>query len=399
MGSRFSPRLARMGAIAAAAALAASLLIAPVAGAEPSSLYVSASHGNDSWPCTAGRPCATIGHAVAVAPDGATIYVLKGVYDEQVSIGSRLNLKGQGAVIDATGQTGGIEPLASFGIVGYGLALVGPGAAGSSVEGFTVRNAIGEGILAALTSDVLIAHNVVRGNDAGFGTSATLECTEQGNVPGDCGEGLHLLSVTHATVVHNLVEDNVGGILVTDEAGPSAHNTISYNVSRDNRLDCGITLPSHNAGAVDLSTGQPVPAAGGVYDNLVSHNISENNGGAGVGMFAPFPGTASYGNRIIDNKLVANGEEGVGIHAHAPLQYVSRNVISGNFISGNGVDPDANSVYPVGISLFSAVVPVDVTVTGNHISNEYWGIFTNGAFTIGGLFTNRYTRSVAHHTS
>lgn len=399
MGSRFSPRLARMGAIAAAAALAASLVIAPVAGAESSKLYVSASHGNDSWACTAGRPCATIGHAVAVAPDGATIYVRKGIYDEQVSITSRLNLKGQGAVIDATGQMGGIEPLASAGIVGYGLALVGPGATGSSVEGFTVKNAIGEGILAALTSDVLIAHNVVRGNDKGFGTTVTLECTEQGNVPGDCGEGLHLLSVTHATVVHNLVEDNVGGILVTDEAGPSAYNTISYNVSRDNLLDCGITLPSHNGAAFDPVTGKTVPAAGGVYDNLISHNISEGNGGAGVGMFAPFPGTASYDNRVVDNKLVGNGEEGVGIHAHAPAQYVSGNVITGNFISGNGVDPDANSVYPVGISLFSAVVPVDVTVAGNHISNEYWGIFTNGDFAITGLSRNHYTHSVDHHTS
>ena len=102
-----------------------------------------------------------------------------------------------------------------------------------------------------------------------------------------------------------MVEDNVGGILVTDEFGPSAHNVIAFNVSRDNEEDCGITLPSHKAATVTD------PTMGGVYDNLVFGNVSEGNGGAGVGMFAPFPGTASYDNLVIDNTLKDNGEAGV----------------------------------------------------------------------------------------
>ena len=372
------------------------LLALSVAGtslAASSRLYVSREHGSDANPCSASMPCRTIGHAVDVAPAGATIHVDKGTYGEQVSITKSLTLEGENAVIDATGQTGGIQPLAGMGIVGYGLLVFGPGASGSVVDGFTVEHATGEGILVAGTSNVRIAHNTVKLNDAGVGTTDTFECMGQPPIPGDCGEGLHFVSVTWSSILHNVVENNVGGILITDEFGPSAHNVISYNIARNNREDCGITLPSHNGNAV-LD-----PSLGGVYDNLVSNNVSEGNGGAGVGMFAPFPGTASYDNWVIDNTLRNNGEAGVGIHAHAPGQNVSGNVIRGNMISGNGIDPDSGSGHPTGIALFSAVVPVTVTVSNNHIANEYWGIFRNGSLTISGLSTNHYAKSVTVHAN
>ena len=98
-------------------------------------------------------------------------------------------------------------------------------------------------------------------------------------------------------MVGNNIHDNVGGILITDETGPSHGNLIVRNVWRDNLEDCGITLPLHNA----MATSDPCKA--GVYDNTVVDNVSRGNGGAGVGMFAPFPGTASYDNRVISNTL------------------------------------------------------------------------------------------------
>lgn len=381
--------LGRVGAIGVVLTMVAMLGATPVAAAASSSLYVSKEHhSSDANPCTASKPCLTIGHAVSVAPAGATIHVDEGTYAEQVSITKQLTLKGEDAIIDAAGQAGGIGPF-----VGYGLLVSGPDASGSVVDGFTVEHAIGEGILVAGTSKVRIEDNTVKLNDAGFGTNATLECQVNGNIPGDCGEGLHLASVTWSWLVRNVVKNNVGGILITDEFGPSAHNVIAHNVARNNRLDCGITLPSHNGLAVSD------PTKGGVYDNLVIHNLSEGNGGAGVGMFAPFPGTASYNNRIIDNTLRNNGEAGVAIHSHAPLQNVSGNVIRDNTISGNGIDPDAGSGHPVGIALSSAVVPVTVTVANNHIAHEYWGIFRTGSFTISGLSHNHYAKSVKHHTN
>jgi hypothetical protein len=379
------------------ATMASVLVLAVFAGAaaadSPASLYVSKEHSSDANPCTASMPCMTIGHAISMAPAGATVHVDEGTYAEQVSITKKVTLVGEHATIDATGQTGGISALATKGITGYGLVVFGPGSAGTVVRGFTVENAIGEGILAAVTSKVTIQGNVVRHDDKGFNTTLTLECKANGNIPGDCGEGLHLMGVTWSRVIGNKVENNVGGILVTDETGPSAHNVIAWNVSRNNLEDCGITLPSHNAMAMSDAT------KGGVYDNLVTHNWSIGNGGAGVGMFTPFPGTASYDNVVSYNVLRNNGEAGVGIHAHAPGQNVSGNRIVGNWVSGNGIDPDSGSGHPTGIALFSAVVPTTVYVAGNHVSNEYWGIFMAGPITANGLGSNHYTGTVTHPTN
>jgi hypothetical protein len=386
-------RFVRAAAIGLASTMALAMFAGTASAAMPSNLYVSKHHASDANPCSASMPCLTIGHAISMAGAGATIHVDEGTYAEQVSVTKKLTLVGDHSVIDATGQKGGIQPLAGMGVVGYGLLVFGPGASGSVVKGFTVQNAIGEGILVAGTSKILIEHNVIRHDDAGFNTTLTLECQAQGNIPGDCGEGLHLLSVTWSHVLSNVVENNVGGILVTDEVGPSAHNTIGWNLSKNNLLDCGITLPSHNALAMSD------PTKGGVYNNLVTHNVSVGNGGAGVGMFAPFPGTASYNNRVSFNILRNNGEAGIAIHAHAPGQNVSGNSIVYNTVSGNGVDPDSGSGHPTGIAIFSAVVPTTVVVAHNSVAREFWGVFMAGPVTLTGLSTNHYTGTVTNGTN
>ena len=158
---------------------------------------------------------------------------------------------------------------------------------------------------------------------------------------------------------------------------------------RDNRLDCGITLPSHNGDALAN------PSKGGVYDNTVVGNLSEGNGGAGVGMFAPFPGTASYNNVVMANTLRNNGEAGVGIHAHSPGQNVSGNVIVGNTLSGNGVDPDfVDMTTKIGIMIGSVAVPVTIVVANNRIANEDVGIYRSGPITVTGIDGNFIAPSV-----
>lgn len=390
---RFRRFLARLAGAVVAGAVLATLAVGSAAASSPHphTLFV-ATTGNDAWPCTHQEPCLTIDHAIDVAAPGSTIQVEKGTYHEQVIIEKKVRLIGHKAVIDATGLAAEIQPLAGDGIVGYGVLLFGPDAAGATFANFTVENAIGEGILAAATSNVTIRNNVVKLNDQGFGTDVTVECQEQGNIPGDCGEGLHLLSVTWSKVTGNLVDHNVGGILVTDEVGPSAHNLIAYNTASNNAEDCGITLPSHNGAAMTD------PSQGGVYDNWVIGNVSTNNGGAGVGMFAPFPGTAAYDNHVLWNTLTNNGEAGIAIHAHAPDQNVSGNVMSFNHVSGNGIDPDSSSPYAHnGIVIFSAVDAQTVTVSNNWISNEDVGIYRAGPVTVNGLATNHFASSVGVH--
>ena len=215
---------------------------------------------------------------------------------------------------------------------------------------------------------------IVTGNNTGLTTDATGKTSCPGipafetNEGGDCGEGIHLEGTDHSRVLNNMVHNNAGGILISDDSGANFENVIAGNKVIDNVLDCGITLASHAPAAM---TGSTTPL--GVYHNTVSGNVSSGNGtktgeGAGVGIFASAPGTANYGNVVINNQLTGNGIPGVAIHGHAPGQNLNNNVIVGNQISGNG--PDAGDPGPTGIHVSSVVPITGLVISDNTISGE-----------------------------
>ena len=298
--------------------------------------------------------------AVNHAPAGARINVAAGIYPEQVTITKSLTLHGTGvsAIINASGHA-------------HGIYIDGAGARGTVISGFTVENATLEGILIQDTKQVVISGNAVRLNDRGRQADGTCP----GALPfdqDDCGEAVHLLGVAWSTVAHNVVENNVGGILLTDETGPTHDNLITGNVVRNNKLDCGITLPSHPSGFGP--GGVPLPG-NGVYHNTISFNVSTGNGGAGVGIFTPTPGTKSYNNIVIGNTLTHNGLPGVALHSHAVGQNLNGNQIIGNWISGNAADGDAGTSGPTGIIIFSDIqggaAPITgMTIARNTVTNE-----------------------------
>jgi len=308
----------------------------------------------------------TIQAAVNAASAGAHIQVGPGTYSEMVTVTRSLTLKadnGGNAIIDATGHP-------------QGVMISGAAAAGTTVRGFTVENALREGILAVNTSHVQIQHNIVRHNDLGWVAPAA--GAAMATCPGanpfdqdDCGEGLHFNGVSWSTIDGNTVERNVGGILLTDEAAATHDNVVSRNTVQDNDRDCGITLPSHPAGFGPLG---PLPGHG-VYHNTISNNLSTRNGGAGVGTFTPTPGTASYDNLIIGNTLTNNGLGGVALHSHAFGQNLNGNQVIGNTIAGNGADDDAQTGGPVGIVIFAdpngrAAPITGMTISHNTVSQE-----------------------------
>lgn len=296
----------------------------------------------------------TISAAVAAAPPGDTIHVKKGTYREVVIIDKPLSLLGDGqehTIIDASGLLNGIN------VDGYHN----PGLAHVIVSGFTVQNANAQGIVVTNASDVTISDNYVTGNDRSL-DPVNLQCPPlppyfQAGEAFDCGEAIHLSGVHHSIVSDNLVEQNAGGILISDDTGPNHDNLISGNVVRDNPYDCGITIASHhfNFGPTDPSLG--------IYHITIVGNRSERNGlisgeGAGVGLFAGPPGAQNNGNVVAHNVLAGNALPGVALHTHEQFQSLNDHQIIGNEIVGNGPDGDPGTTVPTGISIFSPVVPV-----------------------------------------
>jgi len=329
----------------------------------------------------------TIGAAVAAATPGATIVVMQGVYTEDVHITQPLSLVAADnarPVINAIGQPNGI-----FIDGGVGIGALTPGANTLSqvtVAGFTIENANFEGILVANASFVTLQQNTVTNNDLFLQLpTAENDNTEtcpsippfETNEGADCGEGIHLIAVDHATVIGNNSHGNSGGMLLSDETGPTHDNLIEGNTVEDNAYDCGITLASHGPA---LITGSQTPF--GVYSNTIAGNISHHNGtglpgaGAGVGLFAPGPLNQTYANVVSGNRLTDNGLPGVAIHNHAPTNNInlSNNVVIGNYIAGNGpdggVETASDSQVPTGISVLGVSPITGLIITQNWIERE-----------------------------
>ncbi|MGH2859663.1 MAG: right-handed parallel beta-helix repeat-containing protein [Solirubrobacteraceae bacterium] len=355
--------------------------------------YVSV-RGHDRGACTQAKPCASIAFAVARTPAHGVVIVRRGSYAGNVKITKDITLTGVGMpVINARGLANGI-------------LIAGSKSVGATVQGFVVQNATDEGILAMQTSHVSIIGNTVRGNDRGVSAAhPTGECAAQGQVPGDCGEGLHLMTVSHAKVSGNTVKDNLGGILLTDELGPTAHNLVKANTVLDNVGDCGITLAGHSTAA--FVAGRLAPSKAGVFDNHIMGNTVNGNGtkglGGGILTAAGAPGSAVYGNLIEGNTADGNGLGGFTLHSHAPGQYLNGNRVIDNTFMDDGVagnpggkpgDVDAGITHSVGIIVFSAVTPLKGTVVrGNHLGREYYGIWTKNVPAIT-KHANKFAHSV-----
>lgn len=334
----------------------------------------------------------TIQGAVNGASPNDVIQVAAGTYKQEVTIGKSLSILGAGqnaSVIDATGLAHAIF------VDGFDHA----GLHNVTISGFTLKNALFEGLLVVSSYDVTITNNQVKDNDSTSGlafTGAATGCPGQpgdmvyeNDETGDCGGAIHLIGTSNSTVSSNIVTGNADGILISDETAESHANLIFQNVITDNPLECGIVLASHPPiGHVT----PPFANHFGVDNNTVSENISSNNGvqigGAGAGMFTDGMGKGHVtGNVIIGNRLTGNGLGGVAMHTHVgpsfglPADNMTGNQIIGNTISGNLAD-QADTATPgsVGININSGGggSPIfDTVVSNNEISDEDIDIAVN----------------------
>ncbi len=371
-----------------------------------------------SW--ASGRSCgtarySTIQAGLNAAPAWSTVVVCPGSYHEQVVIRKPVSLVGRHASINERGVTPSLVvhvPHVGKLTIFAGVVIL---SSHASIQGFRVSHALGEGILAAGIRgdirDVTVRHNKVVHNDLGGGVppaSTYFECQPQGEIPGDCGEGVHFIAVADGTVAGNFIAHNSGGVLLTDETGPTHDNVIENNLITHNPFDCGVTAPGHNPAALNAK-GQPQPAVAGVYDNAIVHNVITDNGlkgeGAGVLFANAGPGTASYHNLVAGNFIAGNELSGVTMHAHTlmPGQFelLSGNKIIGNRIGTNntGGDPLDSPVSPkdpktTGVLVFSGGTPVTVVIARNHIFRNHFGIWLSKPVTAFGLGTNTFRHVV-----
>jgi parallel beta-helix repeat protein len=381
-------RLAALAAVALSIGGLALTATAASASPRPPTLFVNGSmlsgyahHGCSSATYT------TINAAVAAAAPGGRIVVCPGTYQEDVTVTKPLSIEGLHATVDATNQTNGFTLPSA--------------AAGSKVEGFTIENAVGEGVLAVSTSNVRIVDNTIEHNDKGLTQANTYaECVISAQNPTpDCGEGVHLMGTSNSRIVGNAINNNAGGVLMTDETGPTDGNVVAHNEVLDNTADCGITLAGHNPAAAP--GGLPNPSAGGVYHNLIVGNVSVGNGilgqGAGVLMAAGIPGGggAVYNNTVRGNFLEGNGLAGVTVHNHVPNQDLNGNRIIDNLIATNNLDgdPDFGPVVDpstTGVFVGTAGNPMTITIKHNVIYSNAIGIFLTGPLNTEQISHNKF---------
>ncbi len=329
-------------------------------------------------------PYHQINSAIAAASSGDTVKVCAGTYTGSTTIttgvpiqptittGAEINksirLMGEpGAIIDATNLDNGVTFFAT---------------SHATVEGFSVTGALGEGILALGSTGITIRHNVVEHNDNGGVTSGWFECAGSGNVPGDCGEGIHLMSSSWSFVLGNTSMFNSGGILLDDDLGPNNHNTVDGNLVEDNESDCGITVVGHSSTAVN-SSGMPTPTMGGTFDNVIHNNVVISNGttgdGGGILFAAGASGGGSYDNTASGNEIVGNGLSGITIHQHFPLSDVSGDTFWDNAIGTNDIlgDPGTGDSSTTGILVDNGGTGkrIQVTVVKNTIAFNTFGIY------------------------
>lgn len=291
---------------------------------------------------------------------------------------ARTNQRISGGQINASGCDVGI--------------YVGPGATGVRISRVRVTGASDAGILVQKTSRVTITGSVVTGN--GF------------HSPGDSlpqAFGISLFGVSNSVISRNTVYNNGrGGIGVMDygpfdpgqvvghEPGPSAplvpsdHDVVSGNRLWANYNGCAIVLSPFNEGghiANDVVTGNTITGVGA------------NQKGADVGgIVVQTNGASSTARNIIVgwNHVSGSAESGVIVHAAAPKSrtgnvWVTSNVLSGdNWGKGAGPhpsQPDQLTGIVVDSLLESAdgARAVNTFVTGNRITDEFYGIWSRGA--------------------
>ena len=368
----------RRSAVALAAIVVACLAsgTALASGPKADKVFVSGTGGSN---CGGGRAYATINDALANVGSGGTVHVCPGTYNEDVVVTKSVTLQGANAAVQP-GESDSSPLSEELGGNNAFTVL----AANVTIRGFTVTGATADGIF--VLGDHALIENVRATGNAGVAINldgSSWSTVRDNTVTGNGAGGIELVNDPLAAGLPPEVLAAFGS-----STGTATHDLVENNQVVENPFACGILLVDH-AGVSD---------ALGIHDNTVRGNVVANNAlqgfGAGILLASPVPGGAVFDNLIGGNTIYGNGLAGVTVHSHLPAQNMNGNVVTGNAIGTNnlrGGDQEPDDPQTTGVFIGSQG-PLSITVSGNTISDNYYGIFEAGpALTVTGATTNTYS--------
>jgi len=338
--------------------------------APPGPFYVSVAGSDETGDGSIGYPFATVQHAIDVAVYGEEVYVLAGIFNEDVTMKDGVSLWGTGATIYGTGS-------------GPTITASGIGAT-TTISGFTISggNGVWGGGVSCTNSSLVIRGNTITGNTAsdGGGISSTDSSpTITGNTISDNTGGGISSSDSSPTITGNTISDNPGGgVSSTDSTLTITDNTITGNTSADRGgaidfVDSSLTITGNTiAGNSSSLFGGGINGSGSsatVVGNEISKNMASGGYGGGISFYNS--SATIDDNRITGNTAAQYGGGGIYLSESATTT-VTSNDISGNTASiyGGGAILCAN----FSPSKVPSVTIRDNTITGNNSSGYGGGI-------------------------
>ncbi|MFC1504591.1 NosD domain-containing protein, partial [Spirochaetota bacterium] len=296
-------------------------------------VYV-APNGNNAWPGTLAQPYSNIHYALTNLNGYSTVYVMEGVYNEQVDITNSgisvisypwyTNSNSSAVVIDASGNSNGFYLSNSHDI---------------SIQGFTVKSSDSNGIYIENGSNNTISYNNIYSNQRYgihlFGAETYNNLIFSNTTWGaNQDNGIFIQYGSHGNrILSNIVRNNSStgaGIYIYI----GSNNIISYNRIYSNgmngiRLNTSSTynniISSNTICGLNQDIG--ISIGNGAHDNVIVSNIIRDNEGQGIFVGGP-------SNTISYNRVYSNSNYGIRLSSAA----ANNNLISSNTVWGANQD-------------------------------------------------------------
>lgn len=344
-------------------------------------LYVDASNILGPWDGTQQHPYQNVTSALANAPDGGTIRVQNGTYQEHLTITRPVSLQGMnqhGTIIDGN-QTGDIIKITAENVTVTGFTIQNSGltmgfsgifmvgSSGNNIS-FNIINTNYHGIQLQFSHNNVIEDNVITDNYYGLTTSASNgEVIDDNSFSSNNITGISIVDSFNETLHNNTLVNNEYGIqLIASSNNILTENNISLNnnygiylFNSNNSRFSSNELSSNKDSGIWLSQ-----SAG----NLFEHNDVHLNARFGVYL------SNSTANIISSNDISENEQFGLRCD-YSDLNEISGNTFSENLVRGTILFYSNNSmiVHNNFVNNTQPLASVNSTsLFDNDMEGNYW---------------------------